>query len=92
MCAATAIAPSSTVAIPGAYDEALGEADLFFQVEIPAVAHWQFGPAEAERVTQPVLNLSGADTVPRFKDGADLVQSWFPRRRARQQCRTRGTS
>ena len=50
MWSATATAPSLDRLIPGAYDEALGEADLFFQVEMPAVQHWQFGPAEAERV------------------------------------------
>lgn len=64
--------------IPDAYAEALGEADLFFQVEMPAVQRWRFGPPDAERITQPVLNVSGAESVPRFKEGAELVQSWFP--------------
>ncbi len=66
-------------AVPEAFAEALGEADLFFQVEMPAVQRWQFGPAEAERIAQPVLNVSGADSVPRFREGRELVQSWFPR-------------
>jgi pimeloyl-ACP methyl ester carboxylesterase len=63
-------------AIPGAFGEALGEADLFFQAEMPAVQQWSFGPGDAERVTQPVLNVLGA---PRFVEGSDLIQSWFPR-------------
>jgi hypothetical protein len=25
-----------------------------------------------------VLNVVGADSVPRFTEGSDLVQSWFP--------------
>jgi pimeloyl-ACP methyl ester carboxylesterase len=66
-------------AVPEAFAEALGEADLFFQVEMPAVQQFQFGPADAERITQPVLNVSGADSVPRFREGRELIQSWFPR-------------
>ena len=65
--------------LPGAFDEALGEADLFFQAEMPAVQQFSFGPNDAERVTQPVLNVRGADSVPRFVQGSELVQSWFPR-------------
>ena len=64
--------------LPGAFDEALGEADLFFQAEMPAVQQWSFGPDDAKRVTQPVLNVSGELSVPRFVQGSELVQSWFP--------------
>jgi pimeloyl-ACP methyl ester carboxylesterase len=66
-------------AIPGAFAEALDEADLFFQAEMPAVQSWTFGPVDAERVTQPVLNVLGAQSAPRFVEGSDLIQSWFPR-------------
>jgi pimeloyl-ACP methyl ester carboxylesterase len=66
-------------AIPGAFAEALDEADLFFQAEMPAVQSWTFGPGDAERVTQPVLNVLGAQSAPRFVEGSDLIQSWFPR-------------
>ncbi len=65
-------------AIPGAFSEALSEADLFFQAEMPAVQEWSFGPGEAERMTQPVLNVLGAESAPRFVEGSALVQSWFP--------------
>ena len=37
------------------------------------------GPGDAERVTQPVLNVLGARSAPRFVEGSDLIQSWFPR-------------
>jgi pimeloyl-ACP methyl ester carboxylesterase len=65
--------------IPGAFGEALDQADLFFQSEMPAVGAWSFGPADAERVTQPVLNVLGARSVSRFAEGSELIQSWFPR-------------
>jgi pimeloyl-ACP methyl ester carboxylesterase len=64
--------------IPGAFAEALAEADLFFQSEMAAVQQFTFGPDEASLVRQPVLNVVGANSVPRFVEGAALVQSWFP--------------
>jgi pimeloyl-ACP methyl ester carboxylesterase len=63
--------------IPGAFAEALDEADQFFQAEIPAVQQFTFGPSEAARITQPILNVLGSESVQRFVDGAELVQSWF---------------
>jgi pimeloyl-ACP methyl ester carboxylesterase len=65
-------------AVPGAFDEALGEADLFFQAEMPAVQRWSFGPDDAKLVSQPVLNVGGEHSVPRFVEASELVQSWFP--------------
>src|SRR5262245_24254824 len=65
-------------ALPGALDTSIGRADLFFQAEMPVVQHWSFGPDDARDVTQPVLNVVGELSVPRFAEGADLVQSWFP--------------
>lgn len=64
--------------IPDAYGEALGEADLFFQAEMPAVQQWSFGPDDARRIPHPVLNVLGAETAPRFMEGGELLQSWFP--------------
>jgi pimeloyl-ACP methyl ester carboxylesterase len=64
--------------IPDAFDEALGEADLFFQAEMPAVQQWSFGPGDAQHITQPVLNVLGAESAPRFAEGSELVRSWFP--------------
>ncbi|HET9602545.1 MAG TPA: alpha/beta hydrolase [Acidimicrobiales bacterium] len=66
-------------AVPDAFGEALAEADLFFQAEMPAVQQWRFGPDDAERITQPVLNVVGAESAERFVEGSELVQSWFPR-------------
>jgi pimeloyl-ACP methyl ester carboxylesterase len=64
--------------VPQALDEAVAEADQFFQAEMPAVQQWSFGPSEAEQLTQPVLNALGTESVRRFVEGAELVQSWFP--------------
>jgi pimeloyl-ACP methyl ester carboxylesterase len=65
-------------AVPRGFGEGLAEADLFFQAELPAVGQWRFGPDEAARVTQPVLNVYGTESAPRFAEATELVQSWFP--------------
>jgi pimeloyl-ACP methyl ester carboxylesterase len=70
--------PALEQVVPGAFAEALAEADLFFQAEMVAVQRFTFGPDEAHRVRQPVLNVIGADSAPRFVEGSELVQSWFP--------------
>jgi pimeloyl-ACP methyl ester carboxylesterase len=64
--------------VPGAFGEALEEADLFFQAEMPAVQQWSFGPSDADRIPQPVLNVLGAHSAPRFVEGSELLRSWFP--------------
>jgi pimeloyl-ACP methyl ester carboxylesterase len=66
-------------AVPGAYDDAVREADVFFQAELPAVQQFGFTASDAQRVRQPVLNVRGAESLPRFVEASDLVQSWFPR-------------
>ena len=65
-------------AVPEAFAEALAEADLFFQSEMAAVQQFSFGPDQAGRVTQPVLDVTGAESAPRFAQGSALVRSWFP--------------
>jgi pimeloyl-ACP methyl ester carboxylesterase len=65
-------------ALPGAFGEAVGEADLFFQAEMHAVQQFRFGPEEASRVARPVLNVLGAESAPRFVEGSELIQTWIP--------------
>ena len=64
--------------LPGAFDEAVANADQFFQVELPAAARWSFGRDDARLVDQPILNVVGTETVPRFVETAAMVQSLFP--------------
>jgi pimeloyl-ACP methyl ester carboxylesterase len=64
--------------VPGAFGEALDEADLFFRAEMPAVQQWRFGPSDASRIRTPILNVLGTESAPRFAEGSELVQSWFP--------------
>jgi pimeloyl-ACP methyl ester carboxylesterase len=64
--------------VPGAFADAMTHADQFFRVELDAVVRWTFGPDEAQRITRPVLNVVGADSAPRFVQGATLIDTWLP--------------
>jgi pimeloyl-ACP methyl ester carboxylesterase len=64
--------------IPGGYDEALRMADLFFQVEMPALQAWSFGQDQAARIRQPVLSVIGEETVPPFVEVHDLLRRLLP--------------
>ena len=64
--------------LPGAFDEAVANTDQFFEVELPAAAQWSFGQDDARLIDQPILNVIGTETVPRFVQSAAIVQSLFP--------------
>ena len=61
----------------GAWEEALVDLDTLFQVELPALLRWQFGPEEARRITQPVLSVTGSETVPAIRESHDVILSWL---------------
>ena len=67
--------------IPGAFEEAVADADTFFGQELPAVRSWSFGPEEAARVTQPALAVLGAESkhvTPVFDQRHELLLAWLP--------------
>jgi pimeloyl-ACP methyl ester carboxylesterase len=64
--------------VPGAYQEVVAHAEHFFQVELPAAAQWTFGSDDARLVDQPILNVIGAESAPRFAGSAELIASLFP--------------
>ena len=47
-------------ALPGAFDQAVADADTFFGQELPALQQWSFTREDAQRITQPVLAVIGA--------------------------------
>jgi pimeloyl-ACP methyl ester carboxylesterase len=67
--------------LPGAFDQAVTDADTFFAQELPAVRGWSFGPQEASRVTRPALAVLGARTrevTPVFDQRHELLLAWLP--------------
>jgi pimeloyl-ACP methyl ester carboxylesterase len=68
-------------AMPGAFDRAVVDAETSFEREIPLLADWRFGEAEARRITQPVLSVlgGGSDALnPRFGETHEMLLAWLP--------------
>ena len=71
--------------LPGAFEQAVADADTFWRFEDPALDEWSFTQAEAGRITQPVLAVLGADSHtlwPGWVEIHDLVQDWLPQSEA----------
>jgi pimeloyl-ACP methyl ester carboxylesterase len=54
------------------------ESAYFFADELPALAAWTFGPAEAARVAAPALLICGAETRPWFRENAAILAEMLP--------------
>ena len=63
---------------PGHFERWVADADTIFQSDLPALQQWQFTHEDASRITQPVLNLRGANTKPYFKEIHETVRTWLP--------------
>ena len=63
-------------------DDGLAEAEresaYFFADELPAVAAWSFGPAEAARVAAPALLIGGAQSRPWFRENVAILAELLP--------------
>ena len=71
--------------LPGAFAQAVADADTFFRIELPALQQWSFTQAEAGRIMQPVLSVLGADSHtlwPGWGEVHQLVQAWLPQAEA----------
>jgi pimeloyl-ACP methyl ester carboxylesterase len=71
--------------LPGAFAQAVADADTFFRIELPAVQQWSFTQADAARITQPVLAVLGADSHTLWSGWVEvhqLVQAWLPQAEA----------
>jgi len=67
-------------ALPGAIARYAADADTFFGQQLPAMQQWSFGPAEASRITQPVLAVIGERSrqlSPIWDERQELLLSWL---------------
>jgi pimeloyl-ACP methyl ester carboxylesterase len=63
--------------IPGGYEQAVRDADTFFQIEVPALQAWR--PAESlATYSGPVLHMMGSKTWPIFFEVRDIVHRFLP--------------
>jgi pimeloyl-ACP methyl ester carboxylesterase len=68
--------------LPGAFAQAVTDADTFFRFEMPALQQWSFTQADADRIKQPVLSVVGSESHTLWKGRTEvheLVQTWWPR-------------
>ena len=67
--------------VPGAFDQALANARVSLELDMPGAADFRFGPAEARPITQPALVVLGADSDtlwPRFGETHRTLLEWLP--------------
>lgn len=64
--------------LPGAFEQAVADADAFFGQELPALQNWSFTQEDASRITQPTLAIRGENTAPTFPERLQLLVSWLP--------------
>jgi pimeloyl-ACP methyl ester carboxylesterase len=64
--------------VPGAVEQAIGDADTFFGVELPALSDWTFGAEQAARLDRPVLSVVGSETQPVWVEVAAFLRSALP--------------
>jgi pimeloyl-ACP methyl ester carboxylesterase len=62
----------------GYFERWTAAADTFFLSEAPAMEAWHFSREDAARITQPVFNMTGAQTRDNFRDVYETLQEWLP--------------
>jgi pimeloyl-ACP methyl ester carboxylesterase len=68
-------------ALPGAFEQAVTDADTFFAQELPALRDWTFGAAEAARISGPALVVLGGRSEEvniTFAQRNELLLAWLP--------------
>ena len=64
--------------LPGAFEQAVADADAFFTQEIPALQQWPFTEDDAHRIPQPVLAVLGTASPALFAERQKLLLHWLP--------------
>ena len=55
-----------------------GDATVIFESDLVSSGEWNFGAAEAHKISQPVMSLVGIDSPDVFKSVADVIAKWIP--------------
>jgi pimeloyl-ACP methyl ester carboxylesterase len=64
--------------LPGAFEQALADADAFFTQEVPAIRQWPFTKNDAHRIQQPALAVLGTASPAMFAERHRLLLHWLP--------------
>lgn len=63
---------------PGVTAQSIKDADTFFGVELPSLGAWELTPDDAGSITQPVLSVLGARTLPLWVEVAEYLRAAVP--------------
>lgn len=63
---------------PGYFERWVEDADTVFLYDVPAMQSWEFGGEDAARITLPVLNMTGTNSQPYFREIYETVRAWLP--------------
>jgi pimeloyl-ACP methyl ester carboxylesterase len=67
--------------LPGAVAQAVADAETCFEHELTGLLDWNFGEAEARRISQPALSVLGGESDAlwsRFGETHRLLLAWLP--------------
>ena len=64
--------------LPGAFEQAVADADAFFTQELPALWQWPFTEDDAHRIQQPALAVLGTASPAIFAERHKLLLHWLP--------------
>lgn len=64
--------------VPGGATQACRDAATFFEVEVPALDAWRFGPEQGRRISQPVLHVLGGASGPFFERSREQLLASLP--------------
>ena len=62
----------------GYFERWVADADMMFQFTRAPRQAWGFTREDATRISQPVLNMTGANTRPYFREIHETVRTWLP--------------
>ncbi|HEX2033576.1 MAG TPA: alpha/beta hydrolase [Chloroflexota bacterium] len=66
-------------ALPGAFEQMVADADVLFQVELPALQQWGFAWEEALRLGRPLLSAFHDDPIwSGFRQTHEALRTWLP--------------
>ncbi len=63
---------------PGYFERWVADADTALQYDVAAMQPWTFTHEDASRISQPVLNMTGANAKPYFGEIHETVRTWLP--------------
>jgi pimeloyl-ACP methyl ester carboxylesterase len=67
--------------LPGAFAQAVADAETWFEREVSGQLNWRFGEAEARRISQPTLSVLGGESDvlwSRLGETHRLLLDWLP--------------